>query len=90
MKKVFVTFLLLGVFFCVKSANDDPQQQIPITLTVSYTDPSIGVAIDNVDFTMDSGSHVIVKNGGVINMSTGNTFYAPMGSTVNITEGMIR
>jgi hypothetical protein len=43
MKKVFVTFLLLGVFFCVKSANDDPQQQIPITLTVSYTDPSIGI-----------------------------------------------
>lgn len=38
-----------------------------------------GVAIDNVDFTMDSGSHVIVKNGGVINMSTGNTFYAPLG-----------
>jgi len=26
----------------------------------------------------------------VINIRSGNTFYAPMGSTVNITEGMIR
>ena len=26
----------------------------------------------------------------VINMRAGNTFYAPMGATVNITEGMIR
>lgn len=89
MKKVFVTFLLLGVFFCVKSANDDPRGNLSLQVMSGGTLIIDGVAIDNVDFTMDSGSHVIVKNGGVINMSTGNTFYAPLGATVNISEGMI-
>ncbi len=49
-----------------------------------------GATFDNVKITMESGSHLSVMHGGVINMRSGNTFYAPLGSTVNITEGMIR
>ena len=48
-----------------------------------------GATFDNVKITMESGSHLSIMHGGVINIRAGNTFYAPLGATVNISEGMI-
>lgn len=48
-----------------------------------------GATFDNVKITLESGSHLSIMHGGVINIRSGNTFYAPLGATVNISEGMI-
>lgn len=47
------------------------------------------MTVSNGVDALESGSHLAIIHGGVINMRAGNTFFAPMGATVNITEGMI-
>ena len=38
---------------------------------------------------MVPGSTLIVRNNGVVNMATGNTFKAPVGAILNIESGEI-
>lgn len=47
------------------------------------------MTVSNGVDALESGSHLSIMHGGVINIRSGNTFYAPLGATVNISEGMI-
>lgn len=48
-----------------------------------------GGTIQNANLTLVPGCSVILRNGGVINMATGNTFKAPVGAILNIESGEI-
>lgn len=48
-----------------------------------------GIVIDNVELFMESGSHLIVKNGGTLKLRSGKSFYAPTGAIVDISSGYI-
>jgi hypothetical protein len=48
-----------------------------------------GGIIQNADLTLIPGCSVIIRNGGVINMASENTFEAPVGAVVNIESGEI-
>lgn len=48
-----------------------------------------GIVIDNVELSMESGSHLIVKNGGTLKLRSGKSFYAPTGAIVDISSGNI-
>ena len=48
-----------------------------------------GIVIDNVELSMESGSHLIVKNGGTLKLRSGKSFYAPTGAIVDTSSGNI-
>lgn len=48
-----------------------------------------GIIIDNVELSLESGSHLIVKNGGTLKLRSGKSFNAPTGAIVDIMEGVI-
>ena len=48
-----------------------------------------GIIIDNVELSLESGSHLIVKNGGTLKLRSGKSFYAPTGAIVDISSGNI-
>ncbi len=80
MKKVFVFIFATCLTFSSAHANSgDPEQGTVVDLTVSITDPQSSLGIH-----LPKGPVEVV-----INIRSGNTFYAPLGATVNITEGMI-
>ena len=63
-----------------------------VKLTVHYNGTIIvdGGTLQNADLALNSGCHVIVKNGGNIIMRSGKQFEAPLGSTVDILNGEIQ
>lgn len=48
-----------------------------------------GGVLQNADIELNSGSILILKNGGTIKMRNGKDFYSPIGATVTINEGII-
>ena len=48
-----------------------------------------GGTIQNADLTLVPGCTVILRNGGVINMASGNIFKAPVGAILNMESGDI-
>ena len=54
-----------------------------VKLTVHYNGTIIvdGGTLQNADLALNSGCHVIVKNGGSIIMQSGKFFDAPFGAT---------
>ena len=76
MKKLLL--MIAGAF--VLSTSLFAKEVIPFT--VHYED-------EDADITMVPGSTLIVRNNGVVNMATGNTFKAPVGAILNIESGEI-
>lgn len=48
-----------------------------------------GGVLANASINMEASSSLVIDNGGTIYMRTGQDFYAPVGSVVNITSGEI-
>lgn len=48
-----------------------------------------GGTIQNANLVLVSGSTVILRNGGIINMASGKDFNAPIGAVVNVESGEI-
>lgn len=48
-----------------------------------------GGTINNADLELISGSKLIIRNGGVVNMANGRTFEVPVGATLEIENGFI-
>jgi hypothetical protein len=48
-----------------------------------------GGILDNADIIMVPGSHLIIRDEGVINMASGKKLIIPKGATVNIESGEI-
>jgi hypothetical protein len=48
-----------------------------------------GGVLENADIELNSGSKLVLKNGGTIIMRNNKDFYAPIGAIVTIEEGMI-
>ena len=63
-----------------------------VKLTVHYNGTIVvdGGILQNADLALNSGCHVIVKNGGNIIMRSGKQFEAPLGTTVDILNGEIQ
>lgn len=70
----------------------------PITLygsTKIIVEPNGELVIDggtlqNADIELNVGSRLVLKNGGTIIMRKGKDFYAPIGATVKIENGLIK
>jgi hypothetical protein len=70
----------------------------PITLygsTKIIVEPNGELVIDggtlqNADIELNVGSRLVLKNGGTIIMRKGKAFFAPLGATVNIENGLIK
>jgi hypothetical protein len=48
-----------------------------------------GGELQNADIELNSGSKLVLKNGGTIKMRNGKNFSAPIGASVTIEEGVI-
>jgi hypothetical protein len=48
-----------------------------------------GGVLENADIELNSGSKLVLKNGGTIIMRNNKDFYVPIGAIVTIEEGMI-
>lgn len=70
----------------------------PITLygnTKIIVEPNGELVIDggtlqNADIELNVGSRLVLRNGGTIIMRNGTDFFAPIGATVNIENGLIK
>lgn len=49
-----------------------------------------GGILNNSDLLLNTGSHVVVSNGGIVNMRSGRDFYATTGVSVDVTNGVIQ
>ena len=48
-----------------------------------------GIIMDNTELSLESGGHLIVRNGGTLKLRSGKSFYAPIGAVVDISSGNI-
>lgn len=49
-----------------------------------------GGVLNNADLLLNSGSHIVVNNSGIVNMRFGRDFYATTGVSVDVTNGTIQ
>jgi hypothetical protein len=63
-----------------------------VKLTIHYNGTIVvdGGTLQNADLVLNSGCHVIVKNGGSIIMQSGKHFDAPLYTTVDVINGNIQ
>ena len=61
-------------------------------LTVQFNGTIVidGGTLQNADLLLNSGCHVIMKNGGSIIMRSGKKFNSPLGTIIDITNGNIQ